>query len=67
MRKIWVNKTESFKAAAKFEEEYYLNMSSSKRLELMQFLREAYFKFKRAKKGENRKGLRRHIRIIQQT
>jgi hypothetical protein len=65
MEKIWINKTDSFKSAEKFDEEYYLNMTSSERLELMQYLREAYFNFRKAKKGENRKRLRGYIKIIQ--
>jgi len=65
MEKIWINKTDSFKSAEKFDEEYYLNMTSSERLEVMQYLREAYFNFRKAKKGENRKRLRGYIKIIQ--
>ncbi len=66
MDKIWVNKAKSFKDAEKFDEEYYLNMTGSKRLEIIQYLRETYFKLKRGKKNENRKGLRRSVKIIQQ-
>jgi len=64
MKKIWVNKTASFKAAERFDEEYYLNMSRTQRLELMQFLREIYFKLNKGRKSEGRKGLRRSVKII---
>jgi len=65
LKKIWINKTDSFKSAEKFDEEYYLSMTSSERLELMQYLREVNFKFGKAKKSEDRKRLRRYIKIIQ--
>jgi hypothetical protein len=67
MQKIWLHKADSFKSAEKFDEEYYLNMSSVQRLETMQFLREMYSKIKKVKKYESRKRLRRHIKVIQQT
>lgn len=65
-KKIWVNKADSFKAAQDFDFEYYLSMSSGKRLETVQFLREAYFKIKRGLKHEGRERLRRVIKVIQQ-
>jgi intein/homing endonuclease len=65
MKKIWVNKTDSFKKAEKFDENYYLTMLERERLETMQFLREIYRKIKRRLKNESREGLRRVIRIIQ--
>jgi hypothetical protein len=67
MKKIWVNKTYSFKSAEKFDEDYYLGMGRLERLEIMQFLREIHSKMKSGTKGENRKGLRRLIKIVQQT
>lgn len=66
MKKIWVHKTNSFKSAEEFDEEYYFNMNSTQRLETMQFLREIYFKFNKNRKNEDRKGLRRAIKVIQQ-
>jgi intein/homing endonuclease len=60
-----VNKTDSFKKAEKFDENYYLTMLERERLETMQFLREIYRKIKRRLKNESREGLRRVIRIIQ--
>ena len=66
MKKIWANKAGSFRSAERFDEEYYLSMSRSERLEIMQFLRERYFKIKRGRKGEGRKGLRRSIKVVQQ-
>jgi len=65
VKKVWIHKTDSFKAADKFDEEYYLNMTSKERLEIMQMLREIYYKFSQGKKRENRKGLQRSIKIIQ--
>jgi len=50
MKKIWVNKVNSFKAAKNFENDYYLKMGPLKRLEAMQLLREWYFKIKRGQK-----------------
>jgi len=64
MKKIWVNKASSFKAAERFDDDYYLAMPSSKRLETVQILREMYFKMKRFKNA-GRKRLRRIIKIIQ--
>ena len=66
MDRIWVNRAKSFKDAEKFDEDYYLNMTGSERLEIIQYLRETYFKIKRGKKNENRKGLRRSVKVIQQ-
>ncbi len=67
MKKIWVKKTKSFKSAERFDIEYYLKMSPAQRLELMQILREMYNKIKFPKINEGRKGLRRSVKIIQQT
>lgn len=66
MKKIWVNKAGSFRSAERFDEEYYLGLSRSERLEIIQHLREIYFKIKKEGKGESRKGLRRLIKIVQQ-
>ena len=63
MKKIWINKTNSFKEAEQFDENYYLSMSREQRLEIVQFLREQYFKI-RSRQSESRKGLRRFIRVI---
>jgi hypothetical protein len=64
-KKIWVNKAKSFKEAEEFDKNYYLAMSHLERLETMQFLREAYFKFKKGFKNESRKRLHRFVKIIQ--
>ena len=65
MKKIWINKANSFKEAERFDKEYYLSLSVSKRFETMQLLREIYFKIKKGFKNENRERLRRFIKIIQ--
>lgn len=65
MKKIWVNKTSSFIDAKRFDDHYYLAMSSTERLDTVQFLREMHFKMKRGSKNESRKGLRRVIEVIQ--
>ncbi len=65
MKRIWVNKVDTFEAAQRFDELYYLSMSRIERLETMQFLREIYFKIKDGKKNESRKRLRRAVKIIQ--
>jgi len=70
MKKIWINKTDSFKASEKFDLEYYLEMTGSERLETVQLLREEYYlkmnKHRNGSKNENSKGLRRIIKVIQQ-
>lgn len=66
MEKIWVNRAHSFEEAERFDESYYKAMSSQERLETVQFLRETYPKLKKDFKNENRKRLRRIVRIIQQ-
>lgn len=63
MKKIWIDKARSFKEAEKFDQNYYFKMSSSERLETIQFLREAYFKMKK-KRHEGRTRLRRALKII---
>lgn len=65
MKKIWVNKVASFDAAQEFDDDYYLSMSSKERLETVQFLREIYFKMKKGLDNEDRKRLRRVIKIIE--
>lgn len=65
MKKMWIHKTDSFKKAKDFDEEYYFNMSSAERMDMVQFLREQCFKLKGRLKDEGRKGLRRYIKIIQ--
>lgn len=66
MKKIWVYKTDSFREAEEADASYYLKMSKRKRLEIVQFLREAYYKMKKTfKNNESRKRLRRIIKIIQ--
>lgn len=65
MRRIWIYKTDSFRKAEEFDEEYYLAMSKTERLETVQFLRDIYQKIKGLKNNEGRKGLRRVIKIIQ--
>jgi len=65
MKKVWVNKANSFEDAEKFDKKYYFNMTANKRLETMQILREIYSKLKGGRKNESRKRLRRVIKIIQ--
>lgn len=74
MKKIWVNKTDSFQKAEEFDEKYNLSLSPEERLSDVQFLREEYLKMNpapqggaRVKKGlrsESRKGLRRVLKVI---
>lgn len=64
MKKIWINKAKSFKQAEKFNQNYYLKMTETERLEIIQFLREMRNKIG-GRKHENREGLRRVIKIIQ--
>ena len=65
MKKVWVNKTDSFSKAEEFDGYYYLRMTATKRLETVQLLRESFFKIKKRVKDENREGLRRVIKVIQ--
>ena len=66
-QQIWSHKSTSYKEAAEFDRKYYLAMTSTERLETMQLLREMLFKYGRHRRGKNGKGLRRTLRIIQQT
>ena len=65
MEKIWVHRANTFEACNKFDRNYYLSMSSTMRLDTVQYLREVYFKMKRGGKSESGKGLRRVVTVIQ--
>ena len=65
-KKIWLNKANSFKEAQKFDDAYYLKLSSKERVEAVQLLREAHFKSTGMPINENGKRLRRVFRIIKQ-
>jgi hypothetical protein len=67
MKKVWIKKFNSFKKAQQADIEYYLKMTPEERLDAMQYLREMYPKFKGKAKHECATGLRRVIKIIQQT
>ena len=64
MKKIWVNKANSFEEAGKFDKKYYRSMSKIEKLDTMQFLREIYHKMKGSKNAVGKR-LRRIIKIIQ--
>ncbi|MBC8473520.1 MAG: hypothetical protein H8D54_01765 [Candidatus Omnitrophica bacterium] len=64
MKKIWIHKSDSFEKAKDFEIKYYSDLSSSERIDMVQFLREQYFKLKGRLKDESREGLRRSIKIV---
>ena len=64
VKKIWVHKANSFKKAKDFEVKYYSDLSSSERIDIVQFLREQYFKLKGRLKDESREGLRRSIKVV---
>lgn len=66
-KKIWAKKFYSFKAAQAAEISYYRNMTPEDRLSMVQFLREEYWKFNRAKGNANRKRLSRVFKITKQT
>ena len=66
MKKIWVNKAKSFEDARDFDTAYYLRLSSTERVESVQFLREEYFKSHGLRQREDGKRLRRVFRIIKQ-
>lgn len=67
MKKIWIKKFASFKEAEKADQKYYSNLSPAERLDIIQFLRESYFKLKGLFKHDGRSRLRRSIKIIKQT
>ena len=66
MKAVWVRKSRSFDEAKRFEDTYYAQMGSRKRVETVQFLREIFFKLRRRQPGASREGLRRSLRILKQ-
>lgn len=64
--KVWINKALSFDEAEQFEIDYYMGLSGEERIEIVQILRENYFKSKGLYTGENGKRLRRVFRIVKQ-
>lgn len=66
MKKIWINRASSFDEARDFDDTYYMSLSNSERVECLQILREEYFKSHNLKFREDRKRLRRVLRIIKQ-
>ncbi len=66
MKQIWANIAHSYKQAKDFDVKYYGLLSPQERLEIVQFLRESYFKINRGLKDAGRKRLRRIIKVVQQ-
>jgi hypothetical protein len=66
MKKIWVNRANSFEKAQEFDNAYYYSLSSTERVENVQILREEFFKIQGMKFREDGKRLRRVSRIIKQ-
>lgn len=66
MRKKWIKKFKSFNEAEKSDREYYNKMSPEERLDIMQFLRETYSKFKGKFKYAAGTRLQRVIKVIKQ-
>jgi len=64
--KIWINKTDSFEDALKFDKAYYLSLSTSERVEAVQIFREAHFRSSGLLKHENGKRLRRVLSVVEQ-
>lgn len=54
-KKIYFHKTNSFKKAEKFAEDYYLSLTSSHRLSEVQLCREEYYKIKKQENMITRK------------
>jgi hypothetical protein len=65
-KKVWAHVADSYEAAQKFDDNYYLSMSNEERVETVQILRERYLKMKKGSSHEGGKRLRRIIRIIKQ-
>ena len=66
MKKIWFNRANSFEEAQDFDTAYYLNLSSAERVEIVQILREEYFKSDGLEFREDGKRLRRVFRVVKQ-
>ena len=61
MKRIWINKANSFKEAEEFDRNYYAQMTPEERLSIVQELREMYFKFAKVRSRR----LQRVIKIIE--
>lgn len=66
-RKIWVKRSSSFSEAQEFDDSYYLSFTPKERLEIVQILREEYWRFNKDKNYESGKRLRRVFKLIKQT
>lgn len=66
MKKTWIKKFSSFKKAQEADRRYYARLSPAERLDIIQFLRESYFRMKGLFKHDGRSRLRRSIKIVQQ-
>jgi len=66
-KKIWAKKFNSFKEAQAAEFSYYMSLTPEERLSIVQFPREEYCKFNRAKGNANRERLSRVFKVIKQT
>jgi hypothetical protein len=64
--RIWVQISDSFAAANKFDAGYYLAMGEAERLETVQLLRQRIYKLKKGGIYAGRKRLRRVIQVIRQ-
>ncbi len=62
MKKIWMKKFSNLAAANKADQQYYLKMGCTRRLETVQLLRDLDIKINKDK-NEGRKGLRRVITV----
>ncbi len=65
MERIWIRRAKNFEEAVIFEREYYAAMTPEERLDSMQRLREAYFKFN--KDTADHAGtfrLQKHVKIL---
>jgi len=59
-----VKKATSFKEAETFDDEYYKNLSSSERIETVQFLREQHFKLNGLNFNENRNDCEEFLELL---
>lgn len=68
MKKVWVHVSHSFKEAEEFDREYYFKMSPQERLNIMQQLREMYYKFPKFRRENNgyRTRLQKVVRVVKQ-
>ncbi|MFC1668553.1 hypothetical protein ACFL1T_04140 [Chlamydiota bacterium] len=65
MKKIWMHKSNSFKEAEAFDDEYYFRLAPEERLDMLQFLRISHQKMENKNPNCDRR-LQKVIKITNQ-